>query len=261
MQKLEGGELAAYASAYLAVNGTRWSGLACVCERAFHAGRLDVVTVRLPAGVEPAWLPGDLEVAVVGEAFRADAILAARLSTQPGTSPVAVLLPEPTNPHDTYAVAAYLQGYHVGYLASTVAARVQPALVAFMERSGGRPVACPAQIFEHGVGPQVILLLDPTPLPVDPAAFELVPELAAVLAKLISRLDGREPVLTGVDVEARTALNLAEQARRDTEDDYERSPAAWPRIERSFRDVVARLRRSGDPAVSAAWLGDRKSVV
>jgi HIRAN domain len=95
-----------------------------------------------PSSPEPAWLPGNVEVQVSGETFHAAAIQEACRSSRPGVPDVAVLLPEPGNPHDPSAVAVYVNQFHAGYLSRQIAAAVQPALVAFTV-SSGRQVACP----------------------------------------------------------------------------------------------------------------------
>jgi hypothetical protein len=120
-----------------------------------------------PSGPEPAWLPGDVEVQVSGETFHAAAIREACHSSRPGVPDVAVLVPEPVNPHDHSAIAVYINRFHAGYLSRQVAAAVQPALIAFTA-STGRNVACPARILWHKIDgcprAQVILSLNPAPL-------------------------------------------------------------------------------------------------
>jgi hypothetical protein len=68
-----------------------------------------------PSMPEPAWLPGDVEVQVSGETFHAAAIREACRS-RPGVPDVAVLVPEPGNPHDHSAIAVYVNRFHAGYL-------------------------------------------------------------------------------------------------------------------------------------------------
>ncbi len=201
------------------------------------------------------WLPGSLEVAVAGETYHSEAILAAQLSGPPGHMLTAVLVPQPANEHDSHAVAVYVQNQHVGFLPRAVAQQVQAALLAFARAHAGALVSCPAEIRMHDIGPQVILLLDPSPLSVAPSAFVTVPDLDVTLAGLLSRLDESAPALSGTDAQARAALAAAEQARAETDADYERSPQDWPRVEAVFRSVAGRLARAGDPLISAAWLG------
>src|SRR5260221_3374895 len=83
--------------------------------------------LRLPAGVEPAWLPGAVEVQVVGETFHVAEINAAARSAGTGAGVSAVLLAEQGNPHDANAVAVYLHGYRAGHLPREVAAAVHAA--------------------------------------------------------------------------------------------------------------------------------------
>ena len=81
----------------------------------------------LPAGSEPAWLPGRTEVQVVGEIFHAEAITATLVAAEPPGQLAATLMPEPGNPHDSNAVAVYLNGALAGHLPRDVAAHVKPA--------------------------------------------------------------------------------------------------------------------------------------
>jgi tetratricopeptide (TPR) repeat protein len=202
-----------------------------------------------------AWLPGRVEVQVAGESFHEDAIAAADERGSPDSPLAAVLVPEPGNAHDSCAVAVYVAGEHVGFLPREVARQVQPAIVAFSRAYGGRFVSCPAEIRWHEVGPQVVLLLDPKPLGLRPEVFEAVPDMAAAIGRLLTRLDEPAPYLTGADQQARSALMVAEQDRAETEGNYDREPGDWPRVERAFRRLVSQLAKAHDPWVSAAWLG------
>jgi len=213
---------------------------------------------RRPLRVRPdglVWLPGQVEVQVAGESFHAAAIKAADQRISQDSPLVAVLIPEPGNIHDSHAVAVYVAGEHVGFLPRNLARQVQPALAAFSRAHGDRLVSCPAEIRWHEVGSQVILLLDPEPLSVRPEVFEIVPDMAAVIDRLLHRLDEPAPHLTGTDQRARSALLAAEKDRAETEDNYDRRPGDWPRVEREFRSLVSQLSRAQDPLVSAAWLG------
>jgi hypothetical protein len=89
------------------------------------------------------WLPGDVQVATVGETFYQDAIAAAAAGIAQGLLPVATLVPEPDNQHDKFAVGV-LNGRPAGHLPRDVAQRVQLTIRAFMDANGGRPPACPA---------------------------------------------------------------------------------------------------------------------
>lgn len=209
----------------------------------------------LPGGVVPAWLPGDVEVQVAGESFRSDAILAALLEIPSTGSLTAVLVPDLGNPHSEHAVAVYLQSRHVGYLPDGLGGDVQPALLEFARAQGGRPVSCPAEVYTHEVGHQVVLRLDPTPLGLSAEAFDVPPELAGVLSRLLVRLDQPPPRLNHVDATGREMLSDAEQARQLVEADYSRSADAWPRVERAFRGAIDRLTQAEDPLASLAWLG------
>ncbi len=223
--------------------------------RGEESPRRDVTPPRLSPSAMTMWLPGDVEVQVAGESHHKEVILAAQLGASPDGPLVAVLVPEPTNAYDSNAIAVYVHGGHVGYLPAEVAGRVRPALSEFAQAHEGRYVSCPAQICDHGVGPQVVLLLDCTPLGIAPEAFEFVPELARILGRLLERLDTPAPTLSGLDSQAQMALTEAENDRSAVEADYDRRRDAWPRVERSFYSVVERLVRANDPSVSAAWLG------
>src|SRR5262245_41756935 len=108
--------------------------------------------LRLSPG-QLVWLSGSVEVQVAGESYHLAGIEAADQRTAQGSPLVAVLVPEPGNVHDTYAVAVHVAGEHVGFLPRDLARQVQPALVTFSRAQGGRLVSCPAEIRWHEVGP------------------------------------------------------------------------------------------------------------
>ena len=192
-----------------------------------------------PSGPEPAWLPGAVEVQVSGETFHGAAIREACHSSRPGVPDVAVLVPEPGNPHDHSAIAVYVNWFHAGYLSRQIATAVQPALVAFTA-STGRNVACPARILWNEIDgypvAQVILSLNPAPLGLGPDAFDQVPELDRVLHQHLSRLDAAAaPAMTGCDPAARNLLAAAEALRVQADAEYGRGAVRWPQVERAFR--------------------------
>jgi len=212
--------------------------------------------------VEPAWLPGFVEVQVAGESFHLDAIRAVLRSMPPGGKLAAVLMPEPANPHDSHAVAVYVQDRHVGYLPADVAARVQSALVEFGRERGGCWVSCPAVIREHRQWPEVVLLIDPDALRLAPEALETIPAMARTLARLLLRLDQPMPILNGADINARASLCDAEQIYEhvDNINDWGDRTAAWPAAEQAFGVAADKLRRSRDPLLAAALLGLARSI-
>jgi hypothetical protein len=214
----------------------------------------------VPAGLEPVWLPGGVEVQVVGESFHADAIRVAQRGAPEGGPLVAELVPEQDNPHDQNAVAVYVQHKLVGHLPRAVAALVQQALRAFAAAHGGRRVSCPAQITFHDVGPQVLLLLDPGPLGVPASAFEAVPDLDATLRSLLPKLGDPVPPMTGADTQARAALATAQQAWADAEADFDRGRGELRGVEDDFRAAARRLERARDPLTSDAWLGAARAT-
>jgi hypothetical protein len=176
---------------------------------------------------------------------------------------VAVLVPEPGNPHDHSAIAVYVNGFHVGYLSREIVGAVQPALMAFTAGTG-RNVACPARILWHEIDgysvAQVILSLDPAPLGLPPAAFDQVPELDRVLQQHLSGLDAAAPVMTGCDLAARDLLAAAEAQRSQADAQYGRGAVRWPQVEHAFRQVIPLLERARDPLLADAWAGLARSV-
>jgi hypothetical protein len=125
-----------------------------------------------PAGtqhVDVTWLPGTHQVPVAGLEHHRAAV-----TETVGAAPVdgqrdALLLPEPANPHDRYAIAVYMVGGHVGYIPRRTAAVLQPALIALSARYG-RQVGCPARV--EARGQRIVLLLDLAELGVDSSAIE-----------------------------------------------------------------------------------------
>jgi hypothetical protein len=207
----------------------------------------------LSAG-QSVWLPGCIEVQVAGESFHEDAIRAADEGGSHGSPLVAVLVPDPGNPYDSNAVAVHVNGQHVGFLPREIARRTQSALAAFSDAHGGRLVSCPAEIRWHDVGPQVLLLLDPTPLKLRAEAFATVPDMAATIMRLLGRLDEPSPQLAGDDSQARPALARAEEEREILDARRDRRPRDLRRVEAALRTVADRLAAVGDPSASSAWL-------
>jgi hypothetical protein len=223
-----------------------------------------VPTLAVPSSnPEPAWLPGDVEVQVSGETFHAAAIREACRSSRPGTPDVAILVPEPGNPHDHSAVAVYVDRFHAGYLSRQIAAAVQPALAAFTA-STGRNVACPARILWHEIDgypvAQVILSLNPAPLGLGPEAFDQIPDLDRVLQQHLSRLDAAAPAMTGCDPAARNLLAAAEALQAQADAEYGRGTVRWPQVEHAFRQVIPLLEQARDPLLGNAWAGLACSV-
>jgi HIRAN domain len=214
---------------------------------------------------ELVWLPGPIEVQVAGESFHEDAIMGAWDSVVKDGEQVAVLravlVPDPGNRHDPYAVAVYTADKHVGYLPRAVACQVQPALLAFARgASARRLVSCPADIRWPRGEPQVVLLLDPGPLGLPPRAFEIIPEMAATLIRLLTSLDEPVPRLTGRDQRARSALAVAEERRTEVEASPGREPGEWPEVERTLRPIASQLTQACDPMASQAWLATARAT-
>jgi tetratricopeptide (TPR) repeat protein len=208
-----------------------------------------------------AWLPGPVEVHVVGEPFHLEAIEKVVAHSSPGSPLEAVLVPQPGNPHDRHAVAVYVDDQHVGFLPRETAQRVQPALVAFSRQYGGEYASCPAEIRGwNDARPHVVAWLDPFPLGLRPEAFDAVPRRPVLLSELLRRLDEPQPRLTGTDQQAWSDLVAAEKQRAEIDAAYDRGPHAWWMIEAVFRRLADRLGRAGDPRIAAAWLGVGRSV-
>jgi hypothetical protein len=173
----------------------------------------------------------------------------------------AVLIPDPGNRHDPYAVAVYAADKHVGFLPRAVARQVQPALLAFAQgASARRLVSCPTDIRWPRGEPQVVLLLDPGPLGLPPNAFESTPEMAATLTRLLSSLDEPIPRLNGRDQRARSALAVAEERRAEVEVNPSREPDEWSEVERILRPLASQLTQACDPMASQAWLATAQAT-
>jgi tetratricopeptide (TPR) repeat protein len=210
---------------------------------------------RQSSAIQPAWLPGTTEVQVAGESFHEDAICLVEARTAPGSPLVAVLVPDPGNVHDSNALAVNVNGEHVGFLPREVARRVRPALTMFSQAHGGRLVACAAEIRWRDIGPQVVLHIDPQPLGLRAEDFEIIPEMAATISRLLARLNEPSPTLTGLETRARTALAAALEDLEETDANFDRAPGDWPRVEAALGRLAERLAKARDPFASTAWLG------
>jgi HIRAN domain len=215
-------------------------------------------------GLEPAWLPGDVEVQVSGETFHADAIREAGRRGRPGVPDVAVLIPEPDNPHDHNAVAVCVNGFLVGHLSREIAGTVQRSLIDFTAANSGRTVACPARILWHEIdsqpAAQVVLLLDPAPLGLEREVFDQVPEIDRVIQQQLCRLNTPAPAMTGYDPRARSLLATAEELRCQADAEYGHGAVRWPEVEHAFRRAIAQLEHACDPQLADAWAGLACSV-
>jgi len=204
---------------------------------------------------ESAWLPGATELRVVGVTFRPEAVETAWRRAQPGGTGAAWLVPDPSNVHDRFAVKVFIHDQHVGFLSRHISPVMQPALAAFSTTHYGRLVSCPARFGRANLGMRITLYLDLAGLGVDPADVDDMPELDQVILNLLPRLDEPVPAMTGRDDSARRALAAAETARVATDENYDRAPDDWMRVERAFRAVAGRLGAARDPLLSDAWLG------
>ena len=200
------------------------------------------------------WLPGSVEVQLPGEFYHEDEIRAVYERKSPGSPLVAVLVPDPGNAHDSNAVAVSVIGEDVGFLPREIAQRVQATIATFSRAHGGRLVSCPAEIRWQDVGPQLVLLLDPVPLGLRPEAFEAAPDMAAIVMRLLGRLDEPPPVLNGDESLTRMQFVKVEHERQEIDANYDRDPDDLPRVEHALRGLAERLAKAGDPSTSAAWL-------
>jgi hypothetical protein len=88
-----------------------------------------------------------------------------------------------------------------------------------------------------------------------PEDFEIIPEMAATIGRLLARLDESSPPLVGIDAQARSSLARAQQDLEETDANYDRGPRDWPRVEASFQTAADRLAKASDPCITTAWLG------
>lgn len=94
-----------------------------------------------PAATVAAYLHGgDDDLEVVGEASYQDALWALCAGTQGDrirSKIIAVLVPEPDNPHDPNAISVQIDGNRVGYLSREMASHYLPGLQRAMATCGG----------------------------------------------------------------------------------------------------------------------------
>jgi hypothetical protein len=186
--------------------------------------------------------------------FRPEAVEIARRQVRAGDA-AALLVPDPSNAHDRFAVMVVIQDQHVGFLSKHISPLIQPALTAFSAAHDGRLVSCPAHFRYGSLGVGITLYLDLASLGVNPADVDYLPELDQMILNLLGRLDEPAPALTGRDDSARRALAAAEAARVAADENYDRTPDDWPRVEHAFRAAAGRLGAARDPLLSDAWLG------
>jgi tetratricopeptide (TPR) repeat protein len=212
---------------------------------------------RLPHLVAaPVWMPGDIEVEVVGEAYRRESVSAAAVDPGPNGVRAAVLVPEPPASKYPDAVAVYVQTYLVGYLAKEISNQVHRAVLNFAASRGGQLPSCPAEFYENFGGRQALLLLDPHPLGLPTALFSREPELAKTVERLLGQLDQPSPLLQGRHDAARQTLMAAMAecaAATDTQSD-ERPAGIWPRLEHTVKKIIHQMESASDPKMADAWL-------
>ncbi|OLT30476.1 hypothetical protein BJF79_09500 [Actinomadura sp. CNU-125] len=212
---------------------------------------------RLPRLVAaPAWLAGNVEVEVVGEAFYQDAVYAAAADSGAEGLRTAVLVPAPPFSKFPTAVAVYVQTHLVGHLPADVSEQVHRAVLNCAGAWGGRLPSCPAEFYDYEHGRQVVLLLDPQPLGLPHELLVKVPEMAKTVAGLFWLLDQPAPLLNGHHPTARGQLEAVEtECAAETATRFEdRSPRVWPSLERRAGRLVGDLGAAADPWAARAWL-------
>jgi hypothetical protein len=203
----------------------------------------------------PILLTGPAELRVVGVTFRPQAIMRAHRATGANGVTDARLIPDRANEHDPFAVKVIIAGQHVGWLSRHISPVIQPALDAFSAANDSRTVSCLARFADGTLGMRITLHLDLASLGLNSSDVDDLPELDQVIMNLLPRLDTVVPPLMGCDEAARRALSVAEADRTAVDEDRDRNPRDWPRVEKAFRAAAARLETAGDPMVSDAWLG------
>jgi HIRAN domain len=106
--------------------------------------------VRIPEHLLCSWnyehpstfLVGDRLIWCKGTMSRQDAIKAALRKKQRLTRWFAYLIREPSNPHDSSAIAVFIGANHVGYLSADVAQAFAPRLEALTARADGAVPSC-----------------------------------------------------------------------------------------------------------------------
>ena len=106
---------------------------------------VDGMTARLYEGTDP--------LAVVGESEAQDQLR--MIIDEVGPDVVAILAPEPGHPFDPSAVAVWVSGWQVGYLASGTAATYAPSV---RRLAVDVPVALRGRIIAGGLGGQGLRL-------------------------------------------------------------------------------------------------------
>ncbi len=105
-------------------------------------------TEAIQTGAPQVLVSGSFQVQVVGSSHHQDLlaeIAGGRRRDGVDVGMLAVLVPEPHNPHDANAVAAHLDGRIAGHLARENAAILQPAVMRLAAEHGAA-VACAARI-------------------------------------------------------------------------------------------------------------------
>jgi hypothetical protein len=108
------------------------------------ASWIEKIKAHPRSGRFPKAFEGSIRLEVAGESFHQDALEElAGSGTEQGdrVEQLALLIPEPDNPHDPHAVGVWINRRQVGYLTRENAAVLQPAILSYHTRYG-RAVAC-----------------------------------------------------------------------------------------------------------------------
>jgi hypothetical protein len=121
--------------------------------------------------VNVTWIPGTHKIPVVGLGHYTAAVRDTVKAAPADGIMAALLLPEPSNPHDPNAIAVYMAGGLVGHVPRHTAEVLQPALMSMSASHGGRPAGCPSVASAAGGMTRIVLTIDLRALGIDPGSL------------------------------------------------------------------------------------------
>jgi hypothetical protein len=121
--------------------------------------------------VQVGYIPGHHQVFVVGLQYHEQAVRETLAAIAAGAEADALLMPEPSNPHDQHAIAIYMAGGKVGYVPRDLAAVLQPVLISESAAHGGLPAGCPVAVSTADGKTRMVLMIDVGELGIDPAGL------------------------------------------------------------------------------------------